>query len=108
MRGGGIVPGPGESSSTSYRGELAGLLGLVAILATMETLISPPHPYSIRIACDGLSALSKSLLMDQEYFNFTHANFDLISHIIQIKTHLQAVILPIHVRGHQDSKGLKA
>ena len=81
------------------------MLGLVVILATMETLISPPHQYSIRIACDGLSALSKSLLTDQEYFNSTHKDFDIISRIIHIKTQLKAAILPIHVRGHQDSKG---
>ena len=100
LRGGGTIPGP-TRSSTSYRGELGGLLGLVLVLHALESLFSPTHSYDIKLACDGLSALTKSLLSGREYFNSSNKDFDLISRIISYRETLRAHIFPIHVKGHQ-------
>ena len=56
LKGGGIVPGPAESSN-AYRGELGGVLGQLVIIYTMEQYIPPTKPYDIQVACNGESAL---------------------------------------------------
>ena len=103
MKGGGTIPGP-LTSSTSYRGELGGILGLVLVLLILESISPPPPKYSIKLACDGISALSKSLLTGRQYFTAAHKDFDLISRIISYREKLVATIIPIHVKGHQKGK----
>ena len=100
FRGGGTIPGPALSNS-SYRGELGGLLSIVIMLRILETLFPPVQPYRFKLACDGLSPLTKSMLTDREYFGSSYKDFDLISRIIAHKEALTAIIVPIHVKGHQ-------
>ena len=64
----------------------------------------PPRQYSIKLACDGLSALTKSLLTEREYFNSSQKDFDLISRIIDHRDSLIGHIVPMHVKGHQDNR----
>ena len=104
IKGGGVIPGP-EGASTSYRGELGGLLGLVVILLAMERLFPPKESYSITIACDGESALYRALCTDREYFSTAYPCTDVIARIIAIKEKLRARLVPVHVTGHQDERG---
>ena len=101
IKGGGTVPGP-HNTSNAYRGELGGLLGLVIIVRLLEQLFPPSRPYSLKLGCDGLSALSRSMLTTREYLNTTHKDFDLISRIISYREDLKANLIPIHVKGHQE------
>ena len=101
IKGGGIVPGP-AGSSNSYRGELAGLLGQLLIIHVMEQYIPPSTTYEVRVACDGESALYRSLQATREDFTSTHCSFDLISQIMVLKEMIHGRIIPVHVKGHQD------
>ena len=103
-KGGGIVPGP-EGMSSAYRGELGGLLGQLIAIKALEDCTQCEQPYSIQIACDGKSALFKSLLTDREYFSSRNKSFDIISLIISTKESMKATIIPTHVYGHQDDLG---
>ena len=104
FKGGGTIPGP-DGASGSYRGELGGLLGLSIILHIMEQLFPPPPSYSIRLGCDGLSAITRALLTDREYFHPTYKDFDLVARIIDYRSKLTGQIQPFHVQGHQDRQG---
>ena len=102
-KGGGIIPGPiGQSSA--YRGELGGLLGQLIIIWSIEQCDPPTSPYTIPIACDGKSALFKSLVIYREAFSSQHKCFDLISQIIEIREEIIGTLQPTHVLGHQDDK----
>ena len=103
-KGAGIVPSP-EGESSAYRGELGGLLGQLLAIQSLEAQHQSIIQYTVQIACDGKSALFKSLLTDREYFSSRNRSFDIISHIIAVKEKLQAKIIPIHVYGHQDDLG---
>ena len=103
IKGGGSIPGPTDSS-TSYRGELGGLLGLMIVIRVLELLFPPTTQYYIKVGCDGLSALSRSMLTTREYSNTTHKDFDLISRIISYREGLKAKFVLIHVKGHQDMR----
>ena len=101
-KGGGVIPSP-PGTSSAYRGELGGLLGLLLVVWSLETLIPPRDAYNITVACDGKSALFQALLTSREQFNSRQKSFDLISSIISIRESLCADITPIHVHGHQDT-----
>ena len=103
-KGGGVVPSPPRTSS-AYRGELGGLLGLVLLVWSLEQLIPPSGVYTIRIACDGESALHQALSTPRDKVNSRQKSFDLLSTIISIRDSLHAQIEPVHVRGHQDVLG---
>ena len=105
IKGGGIVPGP-AGTSNAYRGELGGILGQLLVVYTIELYSPPTHPYNIRIACDGESALFRSLQATRDDFTSTHSSFDLISQIMVLREAIQGTILPIHVKGHQDRESL--
>ena len=105
VKGGGIIPGP-EKSSSAYRGELGGLLGLVLVIYALEIISPPTSPYTIVVACDGKSALYKALCGSREYFNTSFPCFDLISRIITFREKMTATLIPTHVKGHQDDAGL--
>ena len=100
-RGGGVVPGP-LGDNNAYRAELGGLLGQLLVLESIERLVPPQESYSIRVACDGKSALFRSMITSREEFNSRQKCFDLISAIISIRGRLRGTIHPIHVYGHQD------
>ena len=106
IKGGGIVPGP-AGTSNAYRGELGGILGQLLIVYTMEQYIPPTRPYDIRIACDGESALFRSLQATRDEFTSTNSSFDLISQIMVLREKIQGTLLPIHVRGHQDRESVQ-
>ena len=106
LKGGGVVPGPAGCSNT-YRGELGGLLGQLLVIHTLEQCCPPQESYEIRIACDGESALYRSLTATRGDFISSHHSFDLISQIMLLKENIQGLIIPTHVKGHQDGEGLK-
>ena len=103
VKGGGVVPGP-SGRSNAYRGELGGLLGQLLIIYTLEQWLPPQNPYNIPIACDGESALYRSLTATREDFTSTHLSFDLVSQIMVLKEQIQGSIEPVHVKGHQDDE----
>ena len=104
--GGGIVPGP-EQHNSSYRAELGGLYAQLAVLRAFEMSGYHTHGNVVTIACDGKSALFKSLVISRPHFSSRHKCYDIISRIIEIKESLQCQIRPCHVKGHQDSKHKK-
>ena len=98
--GGGMIPGP-ELEQNAYRSETGGLYGLMIVIQSLESLtqsIGKP----IMIACDGKSALTKTLCTYKERFNTTHKCFDLISRLIDTRDTIKTPLHPKHVRGHQD------
>ena len=100
--GGGIVPGR-DTDQNSYRSEAAGLLGLLLVVSTLldrTPKFKPLHP--IRMACDGESALLRSLSTFRDSFSCNKKCFDLISRIMDIRDSLTIEIVPTHVSGHQD------
>ena len=101
LKGGGIVPGSANSSN-AYRGELGGVLGQLVIIYTIEQYLPPTKPYDIQIACDGESALFRSLQATRDDFTSTHKSFDLISQIMVLRESIKGNIIPVHVKGHQD------
>ena len=74
---------------------------MILIIRLLECIFPPSSPYSIKVGCDGLSALTRSMLTSREYTNTAHKDFDLISRIISYKEGLKASFIPIHVKGHQ-------
>ena len=100
-RGGGVVPSaPGDNNA--YRAELGGLLGQLLLIESVEKIVPPSQPYTVRVACDGKSALFRSLLTTRDQFNSRQKGFDIISSIISIRERLCGDVLPVHVYGHQD------
>ena len=104
--GGGIVPGP-EQHNSSYRAELGGLYAQLLVLRAFEMSGYSTHGQTVTIACDGKSALFKSLVISRPHFSTRHKCYDIISRIIEVKESLRCQISPYHVRGHQDSKRKK-
>ena len=100
ITGGGMVPG-NVSDQSSYRSEAAGLLGLMIVLAALDSLVKNTIK-PITIACDGESALIKSLDYLRTKFSSSHKTADIISRIMDIKEHHTRPINTQHVRGHQD------
>ena len=103
LKGGGVVPGL-AGCSNAYQGELGGLLGQLLIIYTLEQWSLTQHPYKVQIACNGESALFRSLTATREDFTSTHLSFDLVSQIMVLKEQIQGTIKPIHVKGHQDDE----
>ena len=102
-KGGGVVPGP-IGFSNAYRGELGGLLGQLLVIQALEQCYPPNRQYSIKVACDGKSALFKSLLSSRDNFTSRNKSFDLIAQIITLQESIQGKLIPVHVYGHQDEE----
>ena len=100
--GGGLIPGPPESQD-AYRGETGGLHGILLTVQALEQL-TKRHSPSVIVACDGRSALIKTLRTYKDSFSTTQKCFDLISRVIDTRDSLQSILKPIHVRGHQDER----
>ena len=100
--GGGVIPGTAEDQN-AYRAEASGLYGILIIINTIETVTGTTGK-PITIACDGYSALQKTLSTYKEKFSSGQRCFDLISRIIDIRDRIRTIIQPEHVRGHQDEK----
>ena len=100
--GGGMIPGTREDQN-SYRSEASGLYGILLVVHTMEVL-TKQQGSTITIACDGSSALFKTLTTYKERFSSSNRCFDVISRIIDVRDRIQTPIKPTFVRGHQDDK----
>ena len=98
--GGGIIPGPPKAQD-AYRGETGGLHGLLLVVLSLETLTNT-RSKSITIACDGRSALLKTLHTYKDKFSSSDKCFDLISRTIDIRDSIQSTLQPTHVKGHQE------
>jgi hypothetical protein len=95
------VPGSTVNQS-SYRSELAGLLGIVSFTVELCKYHSIKEA-TITIACDNLSALSNSLDSDN-YTSIQDPDHDLIIAIQKLLLSPGITWLHRHVRGHQDDK----
>lgn len=101
IEGAGLVPGTHHDSS-AYRGELGGLLALLSVIEQIEKAYPPPGMYSIRICCDGESALFKALTTPKYKLTVSNKSFDILCQISEIKGRLRAEVEPYHVKGHAD------
>ena len=102
IEGGGLIPGE-ALTHCSYRSETGGLLAIVTVVRILEgLLVTRPAPYPLPIACDGESALYRSLIGGREKLNCSAKHCDMISRIHDRKDTLSAKILPVHVYGHRD------
>lgn len=101
IRGGGRTVGS-VTSQGAYRSELIGLVGLSMALWSIEQTLADRVPSEIIIACDGISALFKSITKDKERLHTRDVHFDVLSSIIGFWHEMTAVPFPVHVRGHQD------
>ena len=94
----------GVSESGSHRAELAGLH------AIMKTVIYGEHSDRITegkvtIGCDNKSALRS--LDKTACFNATEADYDLLEDIQSMVRNTNITVESKHVKGHQDSRGIK-
>ena len=102
MEGGGLIPGE-FFTHCSYRSEAGGILGIITVVGILEKLlVATPAPYPLIIACDGESALYRSLVGGREKLNSSAKHCDLLSRIHDRKDVLRASITPTHVYGHRD------
>jgi len=92
------VPGPPEYF-TSYRSEIAGLLGITLTIQTLASCCRQPQ--HVIIGCDGEAAL-RSLKASKEKISANTENVDLISAIVDTWMKLDINPLPVHIKGHQD------
>ena len=86
---------------SAYQSETGGLYGLMILISTLENLTQTTGK-PITIACDGKSALTKTLYTHKERFNTTNKCFDLISRLNDIRDKIKTPLNPNHVQGHQD------
>lgn len=98
--GGGIIPGTTEDQN-SYQAESGGLYSILIMIHSLEKITKKAGKL-ITIACNGYSALTKTLTTYKEKFSSGHRCFDLISRIIDIQDQIKTPILPVHVQGHQN------
>ena len=102
LKGGGLIPG-GKAAQGSYRSEAGGLLALVTIIQCLERRYGKPiKPYSMTLACDGESALYRSLTGGRDKLNTSVKHADILSRTHDRKDTLQLLITPVHVYGHRD------
>ena len=103
IKGGGRTVGS-TTSQGAYRSELIGILGLSMVLWSIEQTLEERVPSEVIIACDGISALFKSITKNKERLKTRDMHFDVISAIIGFWNRMTAEPFPVHVRGHQDDK----
>jgi len=102
LQGGGLIPG-GRDSQGSYRSEAGGLLALVTIIQALEEKYPGTiEPYTMKLACDGESALYRSLTGGREKLNTSIKHSDILSRTHDRKDAIRSLLLPVHVYGHRD------
>ena len=102
LKGGGLIPGD-KSIQGSYRSEAGGLLALVTVIQALEKHHGGVIPvYSMTLACDGESALYRSLTGGRDKLNTSVKHSDLLSRTHDRKDVLRSDITPRHVYGHRD------
>ena len=90
---------PGESHDQSaYRRELAGQLGIAAILSHLQI---ETGNYRITTSCDRISALSR-VGMSTDYIKCSMKHADVISYISSLWGNSNFTPNRVHVYGHQD------
>ena len=104
IEGAGMVPGT-VLDHNSYRGELGGLLAQLLVIQKIEKIYTGPSDYPVTIACDGESALLKSLTSYRTKISSSDKAYDIISRVADIRKKLRAKIIPVHVEGHVDDTG---
>ena len=104
MEGSGLIPGTVLDHS-AYRGELGGVLAQILVLSKIEARHPGPKTYNITIACDGESALYKSLTTHRSKLSSTDKAFDILTRVADIRGTLRARLNPVHVDGHVDDTG---
>ena len=104
MEGACMIPGT-VMDHNSYRGELGGILAQLLTLKKIEETYPGTDGYDVIVACDGESALFKSLTTPRSKFTSSDRVFDILSRIADIRQQLKARILPVHVEGHVDDTG---
>jgi hypothetical protein len=94
-----VVP---TGSHNSYRSELAGILGGLRFLDSVNIQFLPTN---VRFVCDGLSALEMAFGVFP--IQMSTAEYDILKEIRRYRASLVAKgarISPIHVRGHADNR----
>ena len=105
LRGGGLIPGT-KDLQCSYRSEAGGLLASTTVLQILENVLEITTPYNQIVACDGESALYRCLIAGREKLSTSVKHCDIISRCHDRMALLVGTIIPEHVRGHQESKGV--
>ena len=100
LQGGGITPGT-PTSHNAYRSEVAGIYGLLIILSCLQN-ITDMEGATITIGCDGSSALWTSFKQRHQVSSSDKA-FDIMSRVIALRETINIKIIPLHVRGHQET-----
>ena len=80
IEGGEVIPGL-QSDQNSYRSELGGKLGIAAFISSINLL---PGEYTLRIVCDGLSALIQ-VGLDRQYIRCSSKHVDMISIVTEVR-----------------------
>ena len=102
----GLIEVPGhEDEQDSYRSELAGLYGIVLVLELLESYSTNIKGHIV-IACDGKGALHKAF--DTQFKASTKLpHFDILGGIHNMRNKIKCIMLPVHVKGHQDEQPQK-
>ncbi len=99
--GGGLCPGQPDDIN-SYRAELWGLLGISVALWALEKAAAITGP--IVIACDGMSALQQSLMVNPASLTARATHFDIISAIMGYWKDMTCTAIPTWVESHLDDQ----
>ena len=97
------VPGPLEAND-AYRAEAAGILTGFLLLQNICKYCELTTG-SIKVGCDGQSALNKSTQEDWDV-RISDKHHDILSCSHQIRNDLPITLLPIWVKGHADDEGI--
>ena len=98
IMGGGLCPGYPDQLS-AYRSELWGLLGISAAIWSLEQTIGSTHK-PVVVGCDGLAALTESLMRHPEGLTAKGKHFDMIAAIMGYWKNITATAAPTWVEGH--------
>ena len=96
--GGGLCPGYPDQLN-AYRSELWGLLGLSFAIWSLEQTIGPTTK-KVVVGCDGMAALTQSLMRNPESLTAKGKHFDMIAAIMGFWKNISATAVPTWVEGH--------
>ena len=97
-----LVPGYGSDQS-AYRSEIAGIYAMVVIVEMIKEVWGLTKG-GILIGCDGQEALKQSLHINNRMTVCHQQQFDLLSGIQGYVRASAIEYLPLHIKGHQDTK----
>ena len=96
--GGGVCPGSTDQLN-AYRSELWGLLGISAAIWALEKTNGPVND-TVVVGCDGMAALTQSMMRYPESMTSKGKHFDLIAAIMGFWRNITATAVPTWVEGH--------